>query len=117
MRHGGRHLLLHVDGHRAGDAEALAVAAAEGVTVQGVLHYFPSKDSLMLAVLERRDEVVDALCRLLDRTPSERSEDKLVFLINVRTFALFARTQVRNGRAHVSAAERMGIDDESDQVP
>ena len=50
-------------------------------------------------------------CRLLDRTPSERSEDKLVFLINARTFALFARTRDR------SAAERVGIDDESDQVP
>ena len=62
------------------------------------------------------------LCRLLDRTPSERSEDKLVFLINVRTCALFARISVRenasSGQAPFgSAAERMGIDDESDQVP
>ena len=31
-------------------------------------------------------------CRLLDRTPSERSEDKLVFLINDRPRELFART-------------------------
>jgi len=31
-------------------------------------------------------------CRLLDRTPSERSEDKLVFLVNVRPFELSART-------------------------
>ena len=50
-------------------------------------------------------------CRLLDRTPSERSEDKLVFLIIVQPVDLFARTIER------SAAERMGIDDESDQVP
>jgi len=51
------------------------------------------------------------LCRLLDRTPSERSEDKLVFL-----------NQCPNGRSvrkndRTAAAERMGIDDESDQVP
>jgi len=31
-------------------------------------------------------------CRLLDRTPSERSEDKLVFLIIVQPVDLFART-------------------------
>ena len=56
------------------------------------------------------------LCRLLDRTPSERSEDKLVFLINDQPVELFARAQARsNDRA--AAAERMGIDDESDQVP
>jgi len=61
--------------------------------------------------------VVDqCLCRLLDRTPSERSEDKLVFLINVQPNELFARTQVQ-ATIVWSAAERMGIDDESDQVP
>ena len=49
--------------------------------------------------------------RLLDRTPSERSEDKLVFLINVhRKHCSFANEPP-------AAAERMGIDDESDQVP
>ena len=59
-----------------------------------------------------REAVVNqCLCRLLDRTPSERSEDKLVFLINDQPVELFARTLER------SAAERMGIDDESDQVP
>ena len=46
------------------------------------------------------EAVVDqCLCRLLDRTPSERSEDKLVFLISVRLLP-----------------SGMGIDDESDQV-
>ena len=52
------------------------------------------------------------LCRLLDRTPSERSEDKLVFLINDQPVELFLQE-----RSNGSAAERMGIDDESDQVP
>jgi hypothetical protein len=47
----------------------------------------------------RKTNVADAvLCRLLDRTPSERSEDKLVFLINVRTFVLFAGTRVQTSR-------------------
>jgi AcrR family transcriptional regulator len=36
----------------------LADAAKEvGVTVQAILHYFPTKDDLMLGVLARRDEV------------------------------------------------------------
>jgi hypothetical protein len=36
--------------------------------------------------------VVDqCLCRLLDRTPSERSEDKLVFLINDQPVELFLK--------------------------
>jgi AcrR family transcriptional regulator len=36
----------------------LADAAKEvGVTVQAILHYFPTKDDLMLGVLSRRDEV------------------------------------------------------------
>jgi hypothetical protein len=67
--------------------------------------------------------VVDqCLCRLLDRTPSERSEDKLVFLINDQPVELFpkdARSQERVFARTLdwSAAERMGIDDESDQVP
>jgi hypothetical protein len=40
--------------------------------------------------------VVDrCLCRLLDRTPSERSEDKLVFLINDQPIELF----LKNDRA------------------
>ena len=33
-----------------------SVAAAAGVTRQGLLHYFPSKTDLLLAVLEQRDE-------------------------------------------------------------
>lgn len=32
------------------------VAKGAGVTVQGVLHHFPTKDELLLAALERRDE-------------------------------------------------------------
>ncbi len=38
--------------------------------------------------------VGQCLCRLLDRTPSERSEDKLVFLINVQPGELFLGAQV-----------------------
>jgi AcrR family transcriptional regulator len=33
------------------------VAKAAGVTFQGVLHHFPTKDDLMVGVLSRRDEV------------------------------------------------------------
>jgi hypothetical protein len=63
------------------------------------------------------------LCRLLDRTPSERSEDKLVFLINGQPIELFLERSFHKNdcslkeRSNGSAAERMGIDDESDQVP
>jgi hypothetical protein len=50
------------------------------------------------------------LCRLLDRTPSERSEASWSFYINDRPVEPF------DERSIGSAAERMGIDDESDQV-
>ena len=41
------------------------------------------------------EAVVDqCLCRLLDRTPSERSEDKLVFLINDQPIELFLSEHV-----------------------
>ena len=33
------------------------VASASGLTLQGVLHHFPTKDELLLAVLERRDRL------------------------------------------------------------
>jgi hypothetical protein len=66
--------------------------------------------SCVTQVATRRDRTT--LCRhCLTAVLSERSEDKLVFLINVQPDELFARTIIR------SAAERMGIDDESDQVP
>jgi hypothetical protein len=49
--------------------------------------------------------------------PSERSEDKLVFLINVQPVDLFAANVKVQSNDRPAAAERMGIDDESDQVP
>jgi len=58
-------------------------------------------------------------CRLLDRTPSERSEEKLVFLINDQPVACShecVRMNASSTNVVRSAAERMGIDDESDQV-
>jgi hypothetical protein len=67
--------------------------------------------------------VNQCLCRLLDRTPSERSEDKLVFLINDQPIELLPKSTCSytstcsQERSSGSAAERMGIDDESDQVP
>jgi AcrR family transcriptional regulator len=42
--------------HGAGETSLNAVAAAAGVTRQGLLHYFPSKTDLLLAVLAQRDE-------------------------------------------------------------
>ena len=38
------------------DTSLTSIADAVGVTRQGLLHYFPSKDDLLLAVLEQRDE-------------------------------------------------------------
>ena len=65
----------------------------------------------------RRSDVLSLLCRhCLTALPSERSEDKLVFLFNVQPVEWFVRTQVR-ASDRPAAAERMGIDDESDQVP
>ena len=85
----------------------------------------PSIGTRPVVVPKGACEVVvgQCLCRLLDRTPSERSEDKLVFLINDQPIELFLtntcfqRTLVLQRTLERSAAERMGIDDESDQVP
>src|SRR3954470_13564238 len=45
------------------------VAAAAGVTRQGLLHYFPSKTDLVLAVLKQRDrDDVEAVPRAAMRT-------------------------------------------------
>lgn len=41
------------DGYRAGSLAAIAAAA--GLTQQGLLHYFPTKADLLLAVVEERD--------------------------------------------------------------
>jgi hypothetical protein len=51
----------------------------------------PSIGTRPVAVPKGMGEVVvdQCLCRLLDRTPSERSEDKLVFLINDQPIELF----------------------------
>jgi AcrR family transcriptional regulator len=38
-------------------ASLAAVAERVGLTQQGVLHYFPSKDTLLIEVLRRRDEM------------------------------------------------------------
>jgi hypothetical protein len=55
------------------------------------------------------EAVVDqCLCRLLDRTPSERSEDKLVFLINDQPIELFPK----NARS-----QRTGFLDERSSGP
>src|SRR3954451_2631165 len=44
------------------------VAAAAGVTRQGLLHYFPSKTDLLLAVLKHRDrEDVESVPRAASR--------------------------------------------------
>jgi hypothetical protein len=52
------------------------------------------------------------LCRLLDRTPSERSEASWSF------YSMSDRSNRSHERSFGPAAERdgMGIDDESDQV-
>ena len=42
-----------------------AVAAAVGISRQGVLHYFPSKTKLLLGVLELRDQETIARCEEL----------------------------------------------------
>ena len=44
-----------------------AVAAVAGVTRQGLLHYFPTKTHLLLAVLDQRDEEDRRFARGVDR--------------------------------------------------
>ena len=53
----------------------------------------PSIATRPVVVLKGMYEVVvgQCLCRLLDRTPSERSEDKLVFLINDQPIKLLPK--------------------------
>jgi hypothetical protein len=53
----------------------------------------PSIAKRPVVVPKGASEVVveQCLCRLLDRTPSERSEDKLVFLINDQPVELFLK--------------------------
>ena len=67
-------------------------------------------------VATRPDRVT--LCRhCLTAVLSERSEDKLVFLINDQPIELLLKNECSERALERSAAERMGIDDESDQVP
>ena len=47
-----------------------AVAAAVGISRQGVLHYFPSKTNLLLGVLELRDE--ESIARAEERARTRR---------------------------------------------
>ena len=55
---------------------------------------------------------------LLDRSCRRNGpKDKLVFLINVQPVELFAANCKVQSNDRPAAAERMGIDDESDQVP
>jgi hypothetical protein len=58
----------------------------------------------------RRSGSCPLLCRLLDRTPSERSEASWSF------YSMSERSNRSPERSIASAAERVGIDDESDQV-
>jgi AcrR family transcriptional regulator len=54
------------------------VAKEADVTVQGILHYFPTKDDLMLGVLTHRDEVdIQAV------TPSDHAVDNATEFIGV----------------------------------
>ena len=67
--------------------------------------------------IHRDADHVRRFCRLLDRTPSERSEDKLVFQISMSGRAnCCEERKLRTTRAGFPLPSGMGIDDESDQV-
>ena len=51
-----------------------AIAAEAGVTRQGLLHHFPSKVHLLVAVLEQRDEEDKALAETLSETTTRFDE-------------------------------------------
>ena len=50
------------------------VAKGAGVTVQGVLHHYPTKDELMLAALARRDEIDIQLVAPADHPVADAAE-------------------------------------------
>jgi AcrR family transcriptional regulator len=50
------------------------VAKEAGVTVQGILHYFPTKDNLMVGVLSLRDDVDIQAVRPSDHSVASASE-------------------------------------------
>ena len=62
------------DGYRSGSLSAIATAA--GLTQQGLLHYFPNKAALLLAVVTERDSRTAAF--LAEHTTSESALDTFV---------------------------------------
>ena len=100
-------------GYRGGALNDVAVAA--GYTRAGLLHHFPSKEALLLAILERRDdrlrlaelaETSELLDDLLDNV-----EKKVAGLTQIRTLiqlghVIEAEASSPDHPAHAWAAER-----------
>ena len=100
-------------GYRGGALNDVAVAA--GYTRAGLLHHFPSKEALLLAILERRDdrlrlaelaETSELLDDLLDNV-----EKKVAGLTQIRTLiqlghVIEAEASSPDHPAHTWAAER-----------
>ena len=100
-------------GYRGGALNDVAVAA--GYTRAGLLHHFPSKEALLLAILERRDdrlrlaelaETSELLDDLLDNV-----EKKVAGLTQIRTLiqlghVIEAEASSPHHPAHTWAAER-----------
>jgi AcrR family transcriptional regulator len=68
------------------------IAKAAGVTVQGVLHHFPSKDDIMLEVLTRRD--VDDIQSVVDDNHPVRDVFDFIFVIERLVARNAARPQL-----------------------
>lgn len=78
-----------------------SVAAEVGVSRQGVLHHYPSKVALLIAVLERRDEldgaraaqaieqhggsVLETLQALMRRTPEDQALGRLFTILSAES--------------------------------
>jgi AcrR family transcriptional regulator len=82
-----------------------AVAAAVGISRQGVLHYFPSKTHLLLGVLDLRDEL--SIARAAEHEPGTEPVDLATLLPAVMDGLQLSSCSIpdgRHGRAAAGAA-------------
>ncbi|OKI05394.1 TetR family transcriptional regulator [Streptomyces sp. CB02923] len=69
----------HIDGHGPAALSLRAVARSLGMTVQALYHYFPSRDSLVTALITKAyDDLADAVGAAVDAAPDTTALPRLV---------------------------------------
>ncbi|WP_213816946.1 TetR/AcrR family transcriptional regulator [Glaciihabitans sp. dw_435] len=101
-------ILLHAHaeftrrGYRGSSIDAIAVGA--GLTRQGVLHHFPSKQALLLALLDERDQQ-------LGNMPDRVDDSAAAFLDTARsTISQILAQRELVALAHALSAEAVGVE-------